>query len=57
MEIVDIKLHKRTLDHILYSLTQGALTKMEFPLKYDNKQYNVKAYLVGKLIRIDIQEV
>ena len=44
------------LNQILYNMTQGELTKFEFDYPYEGKVYHVKVYLVGKLIRIDIQE-
>ncbi|MBA7508003.1 hypothetical protein ES706_06734 [subsurface metagenome] len=44
------------LHHILENLTTGGLQRMELIYCFQGKDYQVKAYWVGKIIRIDIEE-
>lgn len=42
--------------HILYNLTKGGLQRFENDITYEGKQYHLKAYWVGKVMRIEVVE-
>jgi len=44
------------LGFILSRLSESRLHRMDFGYTYQDKMYRVKAYKVGKIIRIDITE-